>query len=42
MSAQLVAKFGAPGTKSRKEAEHKAWQEYNKHKLVDELKRKLQ
>lgn len=42
VSAQLDAKFGAPGTKSLKDAERKAWQEYNKHKLVDELKRKLQ
>lgn len=39
ISAQLDAKFGAPGTKLRKEAERKAWQEYNKQRLIDELKR---
>ena len=39
ISAELDMLFGAPGTKSRKEAERKAWQEYNKQKLVDELKR---
>lgn len=39
-SAQLDSKFGVPGSKSRKEAERKAWQEYNKQKLIDKLKRK--
>ena len=37
ISAQLDAKFGAPGTKSQKEAERKAYQVYDKQMLIDKL-----
>lgn len=40
ISAQLDSMFGVPGSRSRNEAERKAWQEYKKQKLQNALKRK--
>lgn len=39
ISVELDMLFGASGTKSRKEAERKAWQEYHKQRLIDRLKK---
>lgn len=39
ISAKLGSKFGSPDSISRIEAERRTWQEYNKQKLIDKLKR---
>lgn len=39
ISAELDSVFGAPGTKSRLEAEELAWQEYNAQILLDARKK---
>ncbi|MBR5434796.1 MAG: helix-turn-helix domain-containing protein [Bacteroidales bacterium] len=39
VSAELEREFGAKGTASRKEAENKAWEEYNAQILLDARKK---